>query len=161
MSTRKDYTSEEWNLVYAAAPMAGIAVSAASVNLVFGLAKEMLAIGKAITELVQQGGDNELLRSLAADLEVAGTNVPRPKELNSPATARPLAIEHLRKLDALLERKSTPAEAEAFKRWLYSIAQRVADASGEGGILGIGSEKVSEAERAALVQIAQALRLDV
>lgn len=161
MSTKEDYTPEEWKLVYAAAPMVGIAVSAASVNLVVGLAKEMLALGKGVAELVHHGGDNELLRSLAADLEAAGTNVPRPKALNSPATVRPLAIEHLRKLDALLERKTTPAEAEAFKRWLYSIARSVADASDEGGILGIGSEKVSEAERAALVQIAQALRLDV
>lgn len=161
MSTKADYAPEEWNLIYAAAPMVGIAVSASSVNMLFGLAKEMLAIGMAIAELVHQGGDNELLRSLADDLKVAGTNVPRPKELNSPAKARPLAIEHLRKLDALLERKSTPAEAEAFKRWLNSIAERVAAASSEGGIFGFGDEKVSEAERAALAEIARALRLDV
>jgi len=161
MTTKTDYTPEEWNLVYAAAPMAGIAVSAASVNLLFGLAQEMLALGMAIAELTHEGGDNELLRSLASDLKAAGTNVPRPRELNSPAKARPHAIEHLRRLDALLQRKSTTTEAEAFKRWLYSVAQRVAEASREGGILGFGGDKVSEPERAALAEIAQALRLEI
>jgi len=74
------------------------------------------------------------------------------------AAARDRALAQARRL---ARTQVHAGEAEAFKRWLYSIAQRVADASGEGGLLGIGSEKVSEAERAALVQIAQALRLDV
>ena len=45
----------------------------------------------------------------------------------------------------------------AFKAWLGAIAERVAEASKEGGFLGFGGVQVSDAEKATLAEIAGAL----
>jgi hypothetical protein len=57
----------------------------------------------------------------------------------------------------LLKRKVKPEEADEFKKWLLAVGQRVAEASNEGGIFGFGGERVSEAEKNVLRQIAFAL----
>jgi hypothetical protein len=56
-----------------------------------------------------------------------------------------------------LNRKVKPEETDEFKKWLLTIGQRVAEASNEGGIFGFGCERVSEAEKNVLRQIACAL----
>jgi hypothetical protein len=58
------------------------------------------------------------------------------------------------KLDA-----KAPGDATAFKGWLRQISQHVAEASTEGGFLGIGGVQVSEAEKATLTEISSALAL--
>ena len=50
-----------------------------------------------------------------------------------------------------------PADAAAFKAWLFSVSQKVAEAASEGGFLGFGGVQVSDAERATLDDIAKAL----
>jgi len=57
----------------------------------------------------------------------------------------------------LLKRRVKPEEADEFKKWLLAIGQRVAEASNEGGIFGFGGERVSDAEKNVLRQIAFAL----
>ena len=57
---------------------------------------------------------------------------------------------------ALLSQKA-PADAERYKQWVYQAAQNSANAAREGGVFGIGGERVSEAETAALQEIAAAL----
>jgi hypothetical protein len=57
----------------------------------------------------------------------------------------------LRDAVALLERKATPEEVEDYKRFVVTLAERVAAAHKEGG------EPVSQAERAAIDEIAAAL----
>ena len=49
--------------------------------------------------------------------------------------------------------------AAAFKSWLRQISQHVAEASNEGGFLGIGGVPVSEAEKATLTEISSAPKL--
>jgi hypothetical protein len=53
--------------------------------------------------------------------------------------------------------KAPSAEADGFKRWIVGVGKNVAEASNEGGFLGFGGTKVSEAEKQALQAIAQAL----
>ena len=45
----------------------------------------------------------------------------------------------------------------AFKQWLRTISDKVAQAASEGSVLGIGGQKVSPAEKSALTNIAKAL----
>jgi len=45
------------------------------------------------------------------------------------------------------------------KSWLRQISQHVAAASKEGGFLGIGGVRISEAEKATLNEISSALKL--
>ncbi len=51
-----------------------------------------------------------------------------------------------------------PGDAAAFKGWLRQISQGTAEAASEGGgLLGLGGVQVSEAEKAPLAEISQAL----
>jgi hypothetical protein len=57
--------------------------------------------------------------------------------------------------------QKAPADAEAYKLWVYQIAKRSAEAAKEGGVLGFGGEKVSSAEVTALSEVATALGITV
>ena len=63
----------------------------------------------------------------------------------------------LRDAIAILEAKSTPAETDAYKVFVMTVAQAVASAHKEGGFLGIGGKQVSDAENQALDEISSAL----
>jgi hypothetical protein len=67
-------------------------------------------------------------------------------------------LEILSKAEGILSAKA-PGDAAAFKTWLRQISQSVAEASTEGGFLGIGGVAVSNAEKATLTEISNALKL--
>jgi hypothetical protein len=157
MTTKASYTPEEWQLLYKVAPMAGLVVTLASPNGPFGVMKEMFAVGMAIAETFQKGTDNELIKSLVDDMKARGTKPERPTGIDTPEKVKAAAMDTLKGVKELLASKSTPEEAAGFKTWINSIATKVAEASNEGGILGFGGVKVSEAERTALQEISQAL----
>lgn len=157
MTTKADYTPEEWQAIYTAAPMAGLAVTAASPSGPFGVIKEMFAVGHAIGETLQRGSSNPLVKALIEDMKARGTKPERPHNIHSPEDAQRAALESLRKVAAILATKAPAAEGEEFKRWVVGIAKDVAEASTEGGFLGFGGTKVSDAEKTAIQQIAQAL----
>ena len=75
-----------------------------------------------------------------------------------PTEIKAKCIETLRQAGAVVDAKA-PADAAAFKGWLRQISQHVAEASKEGGFLGIGGIAVSEAEKATLKEISSALKL--
>jgi len=47
------------------------------------------------------------------------------------------------------------------RRWLYGIADKVANAAKEGGFLGFGGTRVSEDEQAFLTDLRTALKIQV
>src|SRR5262245_7930519 len=65
------------------------------------------------------------------------------------------SLAHLREVSKILYAKA-PADAAAFKTWLRSIGQSVAEAASEGSFLGFGGVRVSDAEKATLDDIAEA-----
>jgi len=73
-----------------------------------------------------------------------------------PADAVQHSLANLREVSAILAAKA-PSDAPAFKAWLTGISHKVAEASSEGGFLGIGGVQVSDAEKATLGDIAKAL----
>jgi hypothetical protein len=77
----------------------------------------------------------------------------------SPAEIKTHIMGDLSRLGALLDAKA-PHEALAFKGWLNHIAEKVASASTEGGFLGFGGVRVSDAEKASLAEIASALNTE-
>ncbi len=50
-----------------------------------------------------------------------------------------------------------PTHAAAYRSWLIDLAQAVAQAASEGGLMGIGGERVSSAEQALIERITAAL----
>ena len=76
----------------------------------------------------------------------------------SPAKLNTECIETLRQAGALIDSKA-PDDAPAFKGWLREISQHVAEATKEGGFLGVGGVLVSDAEKATLTEISSVLGL--
>ena len=62
-------------------------------------------------------------------------------------------LQPLRDAVQLLEHKATPEEVEAYKQFVLSLAEKVANAHREGGT----DKAVSAAEEAAIAEIAAAL----
>jgi len=57
----------------------------------------------------------------------------------------------------LLTAKAEQADAETYKHWLVEIAEIVVGAASTGGVLGIGSEAITEDERSFRDDLAKAL----
>ena len=73
---------------------------------------------------------------------------------------RDLAIAHLQKVVAILDTKVTGVQASEAKQWLMAVAVKVAEAYREGGILGLGSSRVSDKENEVLRKMSAALGVD-
>ena len=74
------------------------------------------------------------------------------------ALARTALLDGCKRALGLVVQKS-PAEADEYGKWLASLAQKTAEASKEGGFLGIGGTQVSDEENAAVKDLSSALGL--
>jgi hypothetical protein len=162
MATKASFTAEEWQRLLESPMLAAMAVTAADPSGLFGLIKEGFAASQALAAARADPGSNELVSAVVTDLETpAGRDAVRDGLKAALAGARaadvkPRAIEGLRQVSLLLESKA-PTDAAAFKTWLAALAERVAEASKEGGFLGFGGVQVSAAEKASLAEIRTAL----
>jgi len=157
MPGKADFTPEEWKKIVAAAPMVGLAVTCASPNGPWGVMKEMLSMGMAMAEMLQKGSSNPLIADLAVDLKARKTKPEPPQNLKDPEQCKDAALQHVRAVNGILDSKVKGPEGDEFKRWLVTVAHRVAEAANEGGLFGFGGERVSEAEKSVVRQIAFAL----
>ena len=159
MATKADFTQEEWSQIQRAPFMAGLAVVAASPSGPFGVVKEMFAVGKMLAEVKTQGSPNDLVKALVGDLETGAREQSAPAELKgkTPDQVKSYAIQSLRQVAALVEKKAKPDEAQGFNNWLVAVAQKVAEAAKEGGFLGFGGTQVSEQEAATIKELSATL----
>ncbi len=145
MTGKADFTAEEWELLVQGPPSAGILVVAAQPG---GAFRETLSIAQAYVAARQDHGQSELLDEIV---------VARPEldhsRYHSAEELKEHSLQHLRDALALLERKATPAEVDAYRRFVVSLAEKVANAHREQD----GAEATSEAERAVVEQITAAL----
>jgi hypothetical protein len=120
----------------------------------------MMASARGIVETLKSSSGNELIDAVAADYREKAEKRERmepPFELSrEPSELKAQCLQICRELATLLAHKA-PGDAEAYKRWVYQAAQNSASAAREGGFFGIGGESVSEAEAAALQEVAAAL----
>ena len=143
MTAKSDFSPEEWQAVLEGPPSAGMILVTAQRG---GTIRETMAMAKAYVEARKQHGDSELLDEIvAAKPEIDHTRYHSVDELKEKG------LEHLRNAVELLERKATPAELEDYRRFVLTLADRVASAHREGG------ESISPAEHAAIQEIAAAL----
>ena len=160
MAKKADFTSEEWQLLLSLPQVASLYLALASPSGPLGLAQEMIASTKGIVEALKASSGNELIDAVAADM---GEKVEKREKLEPPLKPsndlnemKSQCLQACRDVAALLSQKA-PADAERYKQWVYQSAQNSANAAKEGGVFGIGGERVSEAETAALKEIAVAL----
>ena len=139
MTGRADFTQEEWELVLEGPPSAGMIVVTAQRG---GTFRESIAMAKAYVEARREHGESELLDEIvAAKPERDHTRYHSVEELKQHG------LQHLRDAVELLERKATAEEVEDYRRFVLTLADRVANAHREGG------ETVSDAERTAIEEI--------
>ena len=157
MSTKADFSVDEWDLLRTAPLMASILVVAASPSGPLGLVQESTAAGKMI---IQTAGaaQTPLLRALAQDL-TERMSIPKPPAGATAGQVQAAATEILKRTSELLTNKATPEETAEVKQWLANIAKATAEATKEGGFLGFGGTLVSDEEKAALVTVNSTLGL--
>ncbi len=143
MTAKADFTPEEWQVVLEGPPSAGMIVVTAQRG---GTFRETIAMGKAYVEARKQHGESELLDEIvSAKPEIDHTRYRSAEELKENG------LQHLRDAVELLERKATPMELEDYRRFVLTLADKVATAHREGG------ESVSPAEQVAIQEIAARL----
>ena len=154
MTTKADYTAEEWELLTRGPFVAAMAVIAASPSGPIGVIKELSAVGRVLQEASQSGETNALINALVSDVKAGYRPSGTTEQGQQPEEIKDLALKTCQEVVALLARKAPAPEAEGFKRWLLMAAQQTAEASKEGGFLGIGGVRVSAAEQAVLAELA-------
>src|SRR5687768_16178427 len=160
MAKKADFTTEEWQLILSMPQVASLYLALADPSNPVGLAQEMIASTKGIVEALKSSSGNELIDAVAADIREKAEKRERlesPLKMSrDPNEMKSQCLQTCREVAALVSQKA-PAEAQAYKQWVYQAAQNSANAAKEGGVFGIGGERVSEEEAAALREIATAL----
>jgi hypothetical protein len=143
MTGSADFSPEEWDTIQEGPTSAGMIVSTAQRG---GTFREAFAMAKAYAEARQEHGESALLDELVSHKpEVDRTKAHSPEELKQHG------LQRIREAVALLEQKATE-EVEDYRRFVISLAERVAGAKGEGS-----DDKISDAEREAIAEIREAL----
>jgi hypothetical protein len=164
MADKSTFTGDEWKLLLESVMMAGIAVTAAEPSGLWGMLKESIANSSALLQAKADTAANPLVKAIVGDFETSEGRAAARDGLQAklkgakPQEIKARCIETLQQARAVVDTKA-PADSDGFKTWLYQISQKVAEASKEGGFLGIGGVAVSEAEKATLGEISSALQL--
>jgi len=164
MANKTTFTPEEWQKVLESVMLSGMAVTAADPSGLIGVLKESMATGRSLLAAKSDPQSNELVRAVAADFETSEGRQAARDGLKSTLRGSKAgevsskSIAALHEVASLLDRKA-PADATGFKTWLQHIAEGAAEAASEGGFMGFGGVKVSEAEKATLSELSSALGL--
>jgi hypothetical protein len=155
MTSRQDFSEEEWARIRRAPLVAGVAISLADPGGPIEVAKETMASLRSATLPPSQ---EELLASVALDVQALAQHKQNPLGDFKPRSGQQV-LEELRGVNEIVTAKATREEVEAFRRWLVAAAQSAADAAKEGGFMGFGAEQVSAGEKQMLDQVRAVLGL--
>jgi broad specificity phosphatase PhoE len=159
MTTKADFTEEEWTRLERGPLVAGMAITFADPGGPIEALKESLAAVKTIAETAKTGSRSELVDALAKDVAEKAQRRENPLKGFKPkgTLAGQEILDELREVNEIATQKATPEEAAAYRQWLLDAAQRVADAAKEGGFLGFHAVRVSEGEQKMLDRLSEAL----
>jgi hypothetical protein len=143
MTTKAAFSPEEWTSVLEGPPSAGMIVVTASSG---GMFRETVAMSKAYVDARAMHGQSELLDEI-----VAAKPKMEHKTYHSVEELKDTRLQHLRAAVAVLASRATPEEVDEYRRFILTLADKVAAAHREEG------QDVSPAEAAAIDQIAGAL----
>src|SRR5205807_2304530 len=110
MTTKANFTEQEWDLVLSGPPTAGMIVMTASRG---GMMRETMAMAKAYAEARREHGESELLD------EIVATKPARDHtHYSSLDEARRQGLERLHEAVGVLEAKATPDEVDDYRRFV-------------------------------------------
>jgi hypothetical protein len=152
---------QEWAAVRNLPHLVAIAVSASAgspIDLVFEHAAGRAAISNGINS------EHPLVRAIADRREIEAATVTlkgiviEPQGMHRPPEELlPIATEAARRVAELLRARGSELDRYAYREFVIGVARRVAEAAREGDFLGLGGRLVSDAERAAISALAEAL----
>jgi hypothetical protein len=165
------YSEDDLNLLATVPQLIGSAVASAAGSGLFGTGKELFANANAILDGLKSYPGNALIKQLLPDpKEDRAAAVEKMKKTRDWAMARlkskgidnaeklrAQTLEDVRSAAALLATKASATEAEEYRQWALSIAEKVANAATEGGFLGFGGERVTASEKSLIDDIRKAL----
>jgi hypothetical protein len=159
MTSKADFTEEEWTRLKRAPFVAGLAISLADPGGPIEAVKETSATLKTV-RAAESGGHGELPGALAREVVADAGHRKNPLGGFKPskgANAGVEILEELREVNRIVSDKATPQDAVAVRDWLLEAAQEAANAAKEGGFLGFHAERVSEGEQRMLDSLKEAL----
>ncbi|MGD0703837.1 MAG: hypothetical protein ABSA02_28630 [Trebonia sp.] len=145
MTTKAAFSPSEWQRVLEGPTSAGLLIIAASRG---GTFRETIAMSKAYVEARAQHGESELLDEIVAEKPRIehGTG-------HNPEALRDQELDCLRYAATVVEDKATAEERDDYRRFVLTVANKVAAAHREGG------QQVSAEEAQAIQDITTALGL--
>jgi hypothetical protein len=147
MTSKSDFTEEEWARVIRAPFVAGMAITLADPGGPIEAAKESMASIRSATNPPTR---EQLLAEVALDIQAQVQQHHNPvKGYRPTGTTAPgeQVLGELREVHALVASRASDEETAAFGAWLVSTAQDAADAAKEGGFMGFNAEQVSQREK--------------
>jgi hypothetical protein len=155
MTTKADFTDEEWTRLERAPLVAGMAISIADPGGPIEGLKETMAAVKTVVETSRSPGHTELVEDVAKSVEEKARQRQNPLAGFKPkgALAGAEILEELRTVNSILTARATPEEADEYREWLRTAAKRAAEAAKEGGFMGFHAERVSEGEQRMLEEL--------
>ena len=155
MTSKADFTDEEWTRLKRAPFVAGMAISLADPGGPIEAVKETAA-----TLRTAQAGAGSAHGALVDEIAREVTSE-RKNQLSGfkprGSTAGVEILDELRGVNEILTGKASPEDAQGYREWLLEAAQEAANAAKEGGFMGWHAERVSEGEQRMLDSLDEAL----
>jgi hypothetical protein len=160
MTTRADFSDEEWTRLKRAPFVAGMAITLADPGGPIEAFKETKATLQTVAGAV--GGDRgPLVQAIAGEVTAEARQRHNPLagfKPTSGATAGVEILDELAAVSGILEATATGEEADAVRDWLIAAAQEAANAAKEGGFFGFHAERVSAGEQEMLDRLKKTLK---
>jgi hypothetical protein len=159
MGIKADYTPEEWAEVVAGPYFASLYIVIADPN--FAYFKELAAMTGAVMDSASKSA-NDFIKAVAVDLSSKETQegirekFEELKGHKDPEALNAAIVGRVTNAADIVAGKSAEDD-EAYREWLLYLAKVTAEASKEGGFLGVGAVRVSEKEEKGLDELADAL----
>jgi hypothetical protein len=160
MTSKADFTDEEWTKLKRAPFVAGMAISLADPGGPIEAVKETSATLKTVLAAAEQGDHGELVGEIARQVADEARHRQNPLGGFKPSKGANAGVEildELREVNRIVSEKASPEDAAAFRAWLLDAAQAAANAAKEGGFMGFHAERVSEGEQRMLDSLRGAL----
>ena len=157
MTSKADFTEDEWTRLKRAPFLAGMAISLADPGGPIEAGKETMATMRSATNPPSR---EQLLAEVALEVQAMAQERRHPLQGYKPhqeGAAGSQVLKELAEVQSLVAATATAEEAAAFAAWLVASAQAAAEAAKEGGFMGFRAEQVSAGEQAMLDQVREAV----
>jgi len=159
---RQDLTAEELALLGRALVLAGGTVAIARFSGARGTLEEFETIIAEADDLRRENPDNPALQGLPIEaMRQEAMALGRDYDADPTQSAyqdfKMSALNRLSQANDVLNQKAMPEHADAYRRGVLRVCERVARVRSEGGFLGIGATPVDYRESAAIEEISRVL----